>query len=345
VDLGKDYLLSKTELVCYLDRAYQFKVEIKTDGGSTYTQVVNRLNNTQPGSAANPITDTFGEVIGRYVRLTVTGAADYTGTWASILEFRVFGRELSNLALFKTVTYSSQENNSSRAASNVVDSIDNNGELRWSAGPMPQWVEVDLGKDYLLSKTELVCYLDRAYQFKVEVKANGGSTYTQVVNRLNNTQPGSAASPITDTFSEVTGRYVRLTVTGAAVYAGTWASILEFRVFGRETGLKSLYLGAGEIVEIKPAPDAFWAQNYPNPFSAFTNIRFTLPEEGQVTVKIFDLMGKEVAEVTRAKYPAGTHSIVWNACKASGEKVPSGLYFYRVRYNNQVKTNKMLLTE
>ncbi|MFA6129337.1 MAG: discoidin domain-containing protein, partial [Bacteroidales bacterium] len=146
------------------------------------------------------------------------------------------GGAISNLALFKPVTYSSQENDSSRAASNVVDNIDNNGDLRWSAGPMPQWVEVDLGKDYLLSKTELVCYLDRAYQFKVEIKTDGGSTYTQVVNRLNNTQPGSAASPITDTFGEAIGRYVRLTVTGAAVYTGTWASILEFRVFGRETG-------------------------------------------------------------------------------------------------------------
>jgi hypothetical protein len=247
------------------------------------------------------------------------------------------GSGISNMALYKPVTYSSQES-TEHSASKVVDGIDNDGDLRWSAGPMPQWVEVDLGQDYLLSKTELVCYLDRAYQFKVEVKANGDSTYTQVVDRLNNTHPGSAASPVTNTFNEITGRYVRLTVTGADVYTGTWASILEFRVFGRETVITSL------------SPDAInkgslYITNYPNPFNAVTNIQFILPEEGQIVVKIYDIRGKELMEAANAAYPAGKHTIAWDAREVCGNEAPPGFYFYSIRYNNQVKTNKMLLIE
>ncbi|MGE5551175.1 MAG: discoidin domain-containing protein, partial [Bacteroidota bacterium] len=68
-------------------RAYKFKVEVSTNG-TGYTQVVDRLNNTTGGAA---IADTFAAVNARYVKLTVTGASGYTGTWVSILEFRVFG--------------------------------------------------------------------------------------------------------------------------------------------------------------------------------------------------------------------------------------------------------------
>ncbi|RIH62719.1 T9SS C-terminal target domain-containing protein, partial [Mariniphaga sediminis] len=434
VDLGQDYLLSKTELVCYLDRAYQFNVEVKADGDSTYTQVVDRLSNMQPGSAANPITDTFDEAIGRYVRLTVTGAAVYTGTWASILEFRVFGRdnpypgqaanpspsndstgvaintdlswtadssavshdvyfgtsnppafvqnqagtsyapgilsnsttyywrideknaagttegtlwhfttadssEVTNLALYKTVTFSDEA--TGNEASYVVDGIADNSALRWSASPMPQWVEVDLGKDYLLSKTELVCHLDRAYQFKVEVKTDGDTTYTQVVDRLDNTQPGTFANPITDTFSEVTGRYVRLTVTDAAVYEGDWCSILEFRVFGRDE-LKSISisLGTGEIIHSN-----FTVKNYPNPFDEFTHIQFDIPEEGHVVVKIYNINGRELAEIANSTYQPGSYTIVWNARDYKGNEVPSGLFFYKIQFNDKIKTGKMVLVE
>jgi hypothetical protein len=140
--------------------------------------------------------------------------------------------KLSNVALNKSVSYSSQENDNDRAASNVVDGVDNNGNDRWSASSMPQWVEVDLGQNYYISKTELVSFQDRAYHFTVEAKAEGSNSYTLVVDRLGNGHAGSSSSPITDTFSGTLARYVRLTVNGAENYTGDWSSILEFRVFG-----------------------------------------------------------------------------------------------------------------
>jgi hypothetical protein len=134
------------------------------------------------------------------------------------------------LSTDKAVTFSYQENDGNRAASNIVDGIDNDEEVRWSAGAMPQWVEVDLGRKYLITKTELVCLQGRAYHFKVEIRDDGDSL--MIVNRLDNKQPGTPESPITDKFEGVVGRYVRLTVVGAETYSGTWASILEFSVLG-----------------------------------------------------------------------------------------------------------------
>jgi hypothetical protein len=86
IDLGQNYSIDKTELVPYSDRAYQYKVEVSTDG-TNYTQVVNRTANTQGGAL---LTDTFDAVTARYVRLTVTGASNYTGGWVSINDFGVY---------------------------------------------------------------------------------------------------------------------------------------------------------------------------------------------------------------------------------------------------------------
>ena len=87
VDLGATYSVNRIDVCPYQDRAYQYKVEVSTNGTS-YTQVVDRLSNTTGGSV---LSDTFTATNARYVKLTVTGASGYTGGWTSINEFRVFG--------------------------------------------------------------------------------------------------------------------------------------------------------------------------------------------------------------------------------------------------------------
>ncbi|AEI42748.1 glycoside hydrolase family 2 [Paenibacillus mucilaginosus] len=216
IDLGQNYSIDKTELVPYFDRAYQYKVEVSTDG-TNYTQVVDRTANTAGGSL---LTDRFNTITARYVRLTVTGASNYTGGWASINEFRVF--KSVNLALNKPITFSAQQ--AGNEASNIVDG---SAGTKWSAETYPQWVQIDLGQNTLINKTELAPYQNRAYQYKIEVSTDG-TNYTQVVNRTANTE---GSTVLMDTFSAVTARYVRLTVTGASNYTGGWVSINEFGVY------------------------------------------------------------------------------------------------------------------
>ena len=89
IDLGQVYDLNRTEMVCLYDRAYQYKVEVKTTETGDYTEIVDRTTNEDGGSASDPIVDTFANTPARFVKLTVTG--ETTGaSWISIVEFRVF---------------------------------------------------------------------------------------------------------------------------------------------------------------------------------------------------------------------------------------------------------------
>ena len=78
-------------------------------------------------------------------------------------------------------------------------------------------------------------------------------------------------------------------------------------------------------------PNAFQLrQNYPDPFNPTTTIRFTVPLESFVSIKIFDLLGKEIATLAHDLLQAGDHTIVWNAVDRPGQAISSGIYFYRM---------------
>ncbi len=79
-------------------------------------------------------------------------------------------------------------------------------------------------------------------------------------------------------------------------------------------------------------------QNYPNPFNPTTNIRFTVPKEGHVTLKIFDISGKEVATYLDSYINAGIYNAPFD-----GSQLTSGIYFYRLTAGDFVETKKMML--
>jgi len=80
-------------------------------------------------------------------------------------------------------------------------------------------------------------------------------------------------------------------------------------------------------------------QNYPNPFNPQTNITFSLPKSGLVTLLVYDVLGREVAKlINNEKKTAGTHQIGFD-----GKNLPSGIYFYRLTSEYYVASKKMLL--
>jgi hypothetical protein len=86
-------------------------------------------------------------------------------------------------------------------------------------------------------------------------------------------------------------------------------------------------------------------QNYPNPFNPSTSIKFDLPEESFVTLKIYDILGREVKTLVNEYRPAGSYTITWNGIDESGRKVGSGVYLYRMIAGNFRKTLKMILAK
>lgn len=84
-------------------------------------------------------------------------------------------------------------------------------------------------------------------------------------------------------------------------------------------------------------------RNFPNPFNPSTEIRFRLPENSEISLKIFDILGSEVKTIFEGEKPAGEYSISWNGKNYSGKQVASGIYFCRLQSSKYVSTVKMLL--
>ena len=82
------------------------------------------------------------------------------------------------------------------------------------------------------------------------------------------------------------------------------------------------------------------AQNYPNPFNPSTVIHFTLSVPGQVTLRVFNLVGQEVATLVDNHLPAGDFETTWKAWSSA-----SGIYLYRLQTGENIITRKMLLTK
>jgi len=87
-----------------------------------------------------------------------------------------------------------------------------------------------------------------------------------------------------------------------------------------------------------PKVSFYLQQNYPNPFNPSTTINYQLPAAEKVTLKIYDILGNEVALLVNEEKPAGNYQSVFN-----GSKLSSGIYFYQLKAGNFLKTKKMLL--
>ena len=84
-------------------------------------------------------------------------------------------------------------------------------------------------------------------------------------------------------------------------------------------------------------------QNYPNPFNPSTVIKYHVPEDGFITLAIYDLLGHEKAILTNSHHTAGSYAIEWNGKDKNGLSAPSGTFFYRLKSAHQTLTGKMVL--
>lgn len=109
--------------------------------------------------------------------------------------------------------------------------------------------------------------------------------------------------------------------------------------WGRWTGAETDAIH--EIAEYQvESPTKFSIDTYPNPFNPTTQIRFTLPESGVTNLKIYDILGRQVAVIVNGLLAAGEHQFTFDATG-----LPSGLYLYKIESGGQALSGKMLLVK
>jgi hypothetical protein len=116
-------------------------------------------------------------------------------------------------------------------------------------------------------------------------------------------------------------------------------------VCGDSTRAFQINAASGDIVTLirgtdnSTLPIQSWLhQNYPNPFNPSTIIEFTLPSASVVSLKVFNVLGQEVAAILDRPLPLGTHQVRWNAHALAG-----GTYFYRLIADTHTETKKLVL--
>lgn len=115
-------------------------------------------------------------------------------------------------------------------------------------------------------------------------------------------------------------------------------------VVGEPLGSLNWFPGVTDVDDIAAIPVEYnLYNNYPNPFNPTTVIKYSIPEQTNVKLTIFNSIGQEVATLVNTTQNAGTYTFNWNGRNNAGAKVSSGIYLYHIQAGNFVSTKKMVM--
>ena len=83
--------------------------------------------------------------------------------------------------------------------------------------------------------------------------------------------------------------------------------------------------------------------NFPNPFNPSTTISFSIPEECNIELSIYNIKGQKVKTLVKEKFESGKHSVIWFGKDNSNKKCSSGIYFYQLKVNGKSRAIKKCL--
>jgi hypothetical protein len=179
---------------------------------------------------------------------------------------------------------------------------------------------------------------------------NEGATWTNLITLRATTSPQTgvnSTSNLSTTGSQSQFTAPTNTQWGTKIFAmpvGTnQVRFTGYSVFGNDAYIDDVTAGPATGIgnAITLTPDKYeLAQNYPNPFNPTTKINFSIAKQGFVSLKIFDITGREVAKLVNQVMPQGVYSFDFN-----GAEFSSGVYFYRIEANQFIETRRMVLVK
>lgn len=157
-------------------------------------------------------------------------------------------------------------------------------------------------------------------RFALYHSSDGGATWTEVFPPAGEQPAGVSSLAVIDTGTTTRRSFVFIGTYGTGVWRYSPGIVTGIETTGEHPHAIHLH------------------QNYPNPFNPVTEIRYQISEVSLVTLKVFDVLGREVATLANDEKEAGTYRVRWDAAELS-----SGLYMYRLKANGFVETKKMIL--
>lgn len=295
-----------------------------TDEGLTWTLVLYGNVWALGGGGSNLFAGTVG-IKGDYY---VYRSTDHGNTWTYT---RLYARAFASIdSILFAGNYRSTDNGVSWMAmsfpvspaivrsyavlgASLFAGTDGNGVFR-STDNGSTWVSANLSGTSIPGFVVIGSNLIAITTYSVFLSTNNGAAWTPVNPGLTNIGIGA------------------ITASSSNLFVGTGSTGVWRRP------ISEIIVGVEEESEREP-PEAYSLdQNYPNPFNPSTKIRFAVPRSGFASLKVYDLLGREVARLVNEELKPGRYEVTLDA-----SHLASGVYFYRVRAGEFVETKKLIL--
>ncbi|ROL56836.1 T9SS C-terminal target domain-containing protein, partial [Bacteroidetes/Chlorobi group bacterium ChocPot_Mid] len=206
----------------------------------------------------------------------------------------------------------------------AVNAVDGNPSTFWkSKNEATPWIYVDFEKEINFERVVLDWGNNYAISYRLQA-VSASNVITTIYEKTN----GNGGKE--NILLNGSGRYLRLLCT-QKLFADSGYVLKEFEIYGR-----------GKVTEVVNETNSVQQfelfQNYPNPFNPKTRINYSVSTLGNVSLKVFDILGNLVAILVNEVKQPGTYEVDFNPSNLS-----SGIYFYSLQVNNSIKNKKMII--
>jgi len=299
---------------------------LSTNNGTNWTPVNNGLSNSNSMYVSSLVVSPTGT--GDTNLFAGTEAGIYLSTnngtsWTSVLS--------GNGDTYQLVVSSNGTGGTNLFAGFSLDGGTLGGGITLSTNNGTSWTSIDLGYTgtggclslaAIPNDTGVVSIYAGMYPDSANYNPGGG-----VFVSTNNGKSWTAVNSGLPDDEEVRS----LAVSGTNLFAGTSGSGVWMRP------ISEMITGVTGNHDNLPANYSL-QQNYPNPFNPSTTIKYSVPKTSLVTIKVYNVLGKEIATLVNEEKSAGNYSVQF-----TGSKLSSGVYFYRMQADSFVQTKKLLL--
>jgi len=173
--------------------------------------------------------------------------------------------------------------------------------------------------------------------FDISLEVSGGANPGEVEVELDGMKIGIISTPSASS----SGDWKNGTLRGETILAGT--HVVKLKIDKGGFNLRKIIVTTDEVMTSHQFPARFnLGQNYPNPFNYGTSIPVDINRSDGLQLTIFDQLGREIRDFDLSGRLKGLAEISWNGIDSHGNRVPSGVYFYRVHAGDHSQVGKML---